>query len=108
MITLWLALACSAPPASEGLPATTAGASAPAPEASAAAPSAPAPAPAAQVPEKAQKAGEIARAIEAQPDRVDAILQEHGTTRSEFEALLFEIAGDPQLAVAYGRARSGR
>ena len=71
-------------------------------------PAAPAPvaAPAAPVlPEKVQKAVTIANAIKKDPTRVDAILAENGTTRADFEALLYEIAADPALAYSYSEAR---
>lgn len=47
------------------------------------------------------KAVELAKAIQAAPDNVDAILSEHGTTAAELEALLYEIAADPKRSAAY-------
>ena len=57
-------------------------------------------------PESAQRAGEIARAIDKEPDRAEAILQEHGLSVEELEALMFEIAEDPELSAAYEAVRS--
>lgn len=58
------------------------------------------------VPEQVQKAVTVAAAIDKEPARVDAILQENGMTRAEFEALLYDIAEDPALAEAYATARN--
>jgi hypothetical protein len=61
--------------------------------------------PGAAVPEKAARAARIADAIAAEPDRADAILEENGLSREEFEALLYEIAEDEALSQAYQAAR---
>lgn len=57
--------------------------------------------------EQARKAGVVARAIEAEPNRAAEILTEHGMTAEGLEALIFEIAQDPQLTEAYEAARQG-
>jgi hypothetical protein len=46
----------------------------------------------------------VAKEIEADPDRVDAILEEHGLTEETFEELLYEIAEDPVLSQEYQQA----
>jgi hypothetical protein len=51
------------------------------------------------------KAAAVADAIAKEPARADAILQENGTDRAAFEALLYEIAADPAKATAYRNAR---
>jgi hypothetical protein len=50
-------------------------------------------------------AARIAREIEARPDQADAILERYGKTREEFEAMLYDIAADPDLSRAYKEAR---
>jgi hypothetical protein len=55
-------------------------------------------------PEKVELAAEIAREIQKAPGDADAILEKHGTTREEFEELLYEIAADPELSRAYREA----
>lgn len=45
-----------------------------------------------------------ARAIKAQPMAIDSILREHGLTRADFDALLYDIAADPELARSYAMA----
>jgi hypothetical protein len=52
-------------------------------------------APAATASTDVEKAAVIAAAIEKEPARADAILQENGTDRASFEALLYDIAADP-------------
>lgn len=52
-----------------------------------------------------QQAAEIANAIEAAPDRANEILEAHGMTAEQFEALLYEIAQDPAKSEAYAAAR---
>ena len=56
--------------------------------------------------EQAREAGAIAREIVAAPERLDAILEAHGTTAERFDALLIDIAADPRLAAAYEEARA--
>lgn len=93
LLSLVALLACSSEPAAP--PAK------PEPAPVAAAPAAPA------VPENVRKAVTIANAIQKDPARADAILAENGTTRADFEALLYEIAADPALAAAYAAGRAG-
>ena len=57
--------------------------------------------------EQAREAGTIARAIESEPNRMSAILAEHGMTAEGFENLMFEIAKDPKLTEAYEEAKGG-
>lgn len=51
-----------------------------------------------------QKAVEIAKAIEADPDAADQVLQSHGLTVEEFEQMMYEISADPALSKAYEAA----
>ena len=51
-----------------------------------------------------QKAVEIAKAIEADPDATEQILEGHGLTADEFEQMMFEISADPELSKAYEAA----
>lgn len=44
-------------------------------------------------------------AIESQPGAADSILGEHGLTRTAFEALIYDVAADPDLTAAYEEAR---
>ena len=53
-----------------------------------------------------REAASIANAIEREPDRADQILENNGTTREEYDALLYEIAIDPPRAQAYKKLRS--
>jgi hypothetical protein len=57
------------------------------------------------VPPKAAKAATIADEIAANPDSAEEILKNHGMTRAEFEALMYEIAEDEALSASYERAR---
>lgn len=57
--------------------------------------------------EQARKAGAVARAIEAEPNRAAEILAEHGMTAEGLEALIIEIARDPKLTEAYEEAKGG-
>ena len=57
--------------------------------------------------EQAREAGAIARAIENEPNRMSAILAEHGMTAESLENLMFEIAKDPKLTEAYEEAKGG-
>ena len=62
--------------------------------------------PAADSPEgKVQLAASIAREISAAPEQADDILGKHGLDRDKFDAMIFEIAGDPALTKAYMAAR---
>ncbi len=58
----------------------------------------------APLPEQVQKAVDIAKALEADPDRVAAILEEAVMTPDEYEALLYDIAADPELSRLYNEA----
>ena len=55
--------------------------------------------------EKAVKAATIADAIAANPAGMDAILEKHGMTLEEFEALILEVTEDPELSDVYVGAR---
>ncbi|MBN1336076.1 MAG: hypothetical protein JXB39_08960 [Deltaproteobacteria bacterium] len=46
----------------------------------------------------------IATAVKADPAHADKILADHGLDRARFEALLFEIAADPDKAKTYAAA----
>ncbi len=85
------------------LVAVMAGCSAPAPEQTASGEQ-PAVTDPVQLPEQVRKAVEIARAIEADPDRSEAILEEAVMTADEYEALLYDIAADPELSRLYNQA----
>jgi hypothetical protein len=62
--------------------------------------------PAADSPEaKVQLAASIAREISAAPEQADDILGKHNLDRDKFDAMIFEIAGDPALTKAYMAAR---
>jgi len=50
------------------------------------------------------QAAAIARAIEADPDAADAILESHGVSVEDFEQMMYEISADPALASAYEAA----
>jgi hypothetical protein len=52
----------------------------------------------------AQKAAEIAKAIEADPDATEQILEGRGLTVDEFEQMMYEISADPELSKAYEAA----
>jgi hypothetical protein len=43
----------------------------------------------------------IAKAIQANPERADAILSQNGMTEQLFDDLLYEIASDPEMSRAY-------
>ena len=47
------------------------------------------------------KAAAIAKEIKASPDEAEAILKKHEVTEAEFEALMFEIAEDPQMSESF-------
>jgi hypothetical protein len=51
------------------------------------------------------RAAEISKAIEADPDAAEEILQRYEITVEEFEQLMFEIAADPELSKAFEAAR---
>jgi hypothetical protein len=50
---------------------------------------------------KVDKAAAIAKAIQANPERADAILSQNGMTEQLFDDLLYEIASDPEMSRAY-------
>ena len=54
---------------------------------------------------RVEQAVTLANRIAAAPDSADTILDEAGMDRSAFEALLFEIARDPELSKSYAVAR---
>lgn len=58
------------------------------------------------VPPKAAKAAAIAAEIDENPDAFEAILEKHGMTADEFQALMYEIAADEELTAAYEKARA--
>ena len=49
----------------------------------------------------AERAAAIAREIKASPDDAEQILEDHELTIDEFEALMYEIAADPELSERY-------
>jgi hypothetical protein len=56
------------------------------------------------VSETVSKAVAVAKQIEASPDDIDAILEQHGLTVETFEDMLYEISSDPELSEAYNAA----
>lgn len=50
---------------------------------------------------KVDKAITIAKELRAQPDDAEKILERHGMTAEQWEALMYDIAGDPALAAEY-------
>ena len=52
------------------------------------------------------KAAKVARSIEADPTRADEALTELGMDREQLDALMYEIAKDPDLTGEYRIARS--
>jgi hypothetical protein len=54
---------------------------------------------------KVQLAATIAREIAGAPEQADEILGKHGLDRDKFDAMIFEIAGDPELTKKYMAAR---
>lgn len=52
----------------------------------------------------ARDAAAISRQIKANPEKTDTILKEAGTDRAAFEALLYDIAADPDASRAYSEA----
>jgi len=57
------------------------------------------------IPAKSAKAAKIANEIAANPNDAEAVLERHGMTATQFEALMYEIAEDEELSEAYERAR---
>lgn len=54
---------------------------------------------------KVEQAVTVANAIAADPASADSILEEAGLDRESFEALLYEIAKDPEMSNSYAVAR---
>ena len=54
---------------------------------------------------KVEQAVEVANKISADPGAADSILADAGLDRDSFEALLYEIAKDPDLSKSYAIAR---
>lgn len=50
-------------------------------------------------------AAAVAKEISVAPEQADEILGKHGLDRDKFDAIIFEIAGDPELTKAYMAAR---
>ena len=51
-----------------------------------------------------QRAVEIAKAIEADPDAAGQVLEDHGLTVEQFEQMMYDISADPELSRAYEAA----
>lgn len=51
-------------------------------------------------------AAKVANAIAAEPERADAILEEHELDREKLDDMMFEIAADAELSKAYRDARA--
>jgi hypothetical protein len=60
--------------------------------------------PAAQTGDIVSQAAEIARAIEADPDTAEQVLERHDLTVEEFEQMMYEIRADPELSKAFEAA----
>lgn len=58
--------------------------------------------------DKVKVAAAIAREISAAPELADEILGKHGLDRDRFDAIMFEIAGDPAMTKAYMAARRAK
>lgn len=54
---------------------------------------------------EAEKAGVVAKAITAAPEKSDSILKANGWTSQQYTTLLFEIAKDSARTAAYEKAR---
>ena len=50
------------------------------------------------------RAVEIAKAIEADPDSAEAVLERFGLTVEQYEELMYDISADPELTRAYQAA----
>ena len=55
--------------------------------------------------DKGTQAGLIAKRLAANPDDAASTLSEAGMTWAQYEALLFEVAQDPELTKSYQAAR---
>ncbi len=49
----------------------------------------------------AERGAAIAREIRADPEHAEDILQEHEMSIEDFEALMYEIAADPEMSEKY-------
>jgi len=58
----------------------------------------------AETDDQVTRAAEIMKAIEADPDAADEILQSHDMTVEQFEQVMYEISADPALSKAYEAA----
>ena len=56
--------------------------------------------------DKALRAAAIAGEIAESPDDTEAILEDHDMTIEQFEALMYEVAADPELSERYEKARA--
>jgi hypothetical protein len=56
-------------------------------------------------PDRATQAAAIANAIAAKPASADSILKANGYTAESFETLMYEIASDSAMSVAYASAK---
>jgi hypothetical protein len=55
--------------------------------------------------DRATKAAAIANAVAAKPAAVDSILKANGHTSDSFQTLMYEIASDSAMSVAYAAAK---
>jgi hypothetical protein len=55
---------------------------------------------------KAERAATISKAVQADPDHADDVLRRNGMTEDQFEALMYEVAADPEMSREYN-ARMG-
>ena len=53
------------------------------------------------------KAAELAKKIDAEPGKAEAILEEAGMSVEDFEALMLDISSDPAKTEAFAKARAG-
>jgi hypothetical protein len=58
-----------------------------------------------RIPDWLHDVASVVIAIEGQPGAANSILGEHGFTRTAFEALIYDVAADPELTAAYEEAR---
>lgn len=58
-----------------------------------------------RIPDWLHDVASVVIAIESQPGAASSILGEHGLTRTAFEALIYDVAADPELTAAYEEAR---
>jgi len=56
--------------------------------------------------DKALRAAAIASEIDESPEDTEAILEDHDMTIGQFEALMYEVAADPELSERYEKARA--